>query len=100
LSFFVLRIPLIHIINPTLVGMKRGLFMSYMNTHAAFAPAGGIQELSFDEIDLVSGGHDSVVIDGATYGGAINGTRNGVRGHYDVYHLENGCTVYVWNSGS
>ena len=29
--------------------------MSYMNTHAAFAPAGGIQELSFDEIDLVDG---------------------------------------------
>jgi len=31
-------------------------FMSYMDTHAAFAPAGGIQELSFDEIDLVGGG--------------------------------------------
>ncbi len=30
--------------------------MSYMNTHAAFAPAGGIQELSFDEIDEVAGG--------------------------------------------
>ena len=74
--------------------------MSYMNTHAAFAPAGGIQELSFDEIDLVSGGHDSVDIEGATYGGSINGTRNGVRGHYDDYHLENGCTVYVWNAGS
>ena len=29
--------------------------MSYMNTHAAFAPAGGIQELSFDEVDLVDG---------------------------------------------
>ena len=29
--------------------------MSYMDTHAAFAPAGGIQELSFDEIDLVGG---------------------------------------------
>ena len=29
--------------------------MSYMNTHAAFAPAGGIQELNFDEIDLVGG---------------------------------------------
>ena len=27
-----------------------------MDTHAAFAPAGGIQELSFDEIDLVGGG--------------------------------------------
>jgi hypothetical protein len=36
--------------------MKRGLFMSYMNTHAAFAPAGGIQELSFDEIEEVGGG--------------------------------------------
>lgn len=29
--------------------------MSYMNTHAAFAPAGGIQELSFDEIEEVEG---------------------------------------------
>jgi hypothetical protein len=29
--------------------------MSYMNTHAAFAPAGGIQELNFDELDLVEG---------------------------------------------
>jgi hypothetical protein len=27
-----------------------------MDTHAAFAPAGGIQELSFDEIDEVAGG--------------------------------------------
>ena len=30
--------------------------MSYMDTPAAFAPAGGIQELSFDEIDEVNGG--------------------------------------------
>ena len=30
--------------------------MSYMEHNAAFAPAGGIQELSFDEIDLVEGG--------------------------------------------
>ena len=29
--------------------------MSYMDTPAAFAPAGGIQELSFDEIDAVDG---------------------------------------------
>ena len=29
--------------------------MSHMDTHAAFAPAGGIQELSFDEIDQVDG---------------------------------------------
>jgi hypothetical protein len=29
--------------------------MSYMDHNAAFAPAGGIQELSFDEIDLVGG---------------------------------------------
>jgi hypothetical protein len=29
--------------------------MSYMDTHAAFAPAGGIQELSFDEIEAVGG---------------------------------------------
>jgi hypothetical protein len=30
--------------------------MSYMDAPAAFAPAGGIQELSFDEIDVVNGG--------------------------------------------
>lgn len=30
--------------------------MSYMDAHAAFAPAGGIQELSFDEISHVDGG--------------------------------------------
>ncbi len=30
--------------------------MSYMDTHAAFAPAGGIQELSFDEIAYVGAG--------------------------------------------
>ena len=30
--------------------------MSYMDTHAAFAPAGGIQELSFDELAYVMGG--------------------------------------------
>lgn len=30
--------------------------MSYIDTHAAFAPAGGIQELSFDEIEEVGGG--------------------------------------------
>ncbi len=33
--------------------------VSYMDTHAAFAPAGGIQELSFDEIEVVSGGRRS-----------------------------------------
>jgi hypothetical protein len=70
LSFFVLRLPLIHIINPTLVGIKRGLFMSYMNTHVAFAPAGGIQELSFDEVEEVIGGTDRGV---ATSAGAIGG---------------------------
>jgi hypothetical protein len=37
--------------------MKRGLIMSYMDTHAAFAPAGGIQELSDYEISWVAGGH-------------------------------------------
>jgi hypothetical protein len=33
--------------------------MSYMEHNVAFAPAGGIQELSFDEIDAVSGGRRS-----------------------------------------
>ncbi len=43
--------------------------MSYMNTHAAFAPAGGIQELSFDEIAHVSAGDRG----DATAAGAIGG---------------------------
>ena len=30
--------------------------MSYMDQNVAFAPAGGIQELSFDELFLVDGG--------------------------------------------
>lgn len=33
--------------------------MSYMDTHAAFAPASGFRELSFDEIEVVSGGRRS-----------------------------------------
>lgn len=33
--------------------------MSYMDANANFAPAAGIQELSFDEINHVSGGSDS-----------------------------------------
>ncbi|RRQ52512.1 hypothetical protein [Sphingorhabdus wooponensis] len=43
--------------------------MSYMNTHAAFAPAGGIQELSFDEIAHVGAGDRG----SATAAGAIGG---------------------------
>ena len=38
--------------------------MSYMNTHAAFAPAGGIQELSFDEIEEVGGGPGWAIVAG------------------------------------
>ena len=30
--------------------------MSYMDANVAFAPTGGIQELSFDEIEAVAGG--------------------------------------------
>jgi hypothetical protein len=29
--------------------------MSYMNSNAAFAPVGGIQEIGFDEIESVGG---------------------------------------------
>lgn len=36
--------------------------MSFMDHDAAFAPAGGIQELSFDEIDQVGGGARAVTI--------------------------------------
>lgn len=32
--------------------------MSYMDTHAAFAPPGGMKELTIEEIDLVWGGYD------------------------------------------
>lgn len=35
--------------------------MSYMDHNDAFAPAGGIQELSFDEIEEVSGGFAPIV---------------------------------------
>ena len=45
--------------------------MSYMNTHAAFAPAGGIQELSFDEIDLVGGGIAPLVLAGAVLAATV-----------------------------
>jgi hypothetical protein len=86
LSFFVLRLPLIHIINPTLVGMKRGLFMSYMDTHAAFAPAGGIQELSFDELFMVDGGKVTLrgfgdaVGRGVVFGGIAGGVAGAIFG--------------------
>ena len=30
--------------------------MSYMNSNLAFTPAGGIEDLSFDEVDSVVGG--------------------------------------------
>lgn len=33
--------------------------MSYMDTHAAYEPAGGFRELTFDEIEAVSGGKRS-----------------------------------------
>ena len=42
--------------------------MSYMDTHAAFAPAGGIQELSFDEIEEVGGGRQAATANGAVLG--------------------------------
>jgi|CXWL01.1.fsa_nt_gi hypothetical protein len=48
--------------------------MSYMNHDAAFAPAGGIQELSFDEVDAVAGGPVSastvLAVGAAVVGGA------------------------------
>ncbi len=43
--------------------------MSYMDQNVAFAPTGGIQELSFDEIDAVGGGNRG----DATAGGAVHG---------------------------
>lgn len=33
--------------------------MSYMDAHAAFAHAGGIQELSFNEMNCVNGAGDA-----------------------------------------
>ena len=43
--------------------------MSYMDQNVAFVPAGGIQDLCFDEIDQVGGGNRG----DATAGGAVNG---------------------------
>lgn len=55
--------------------------MSQMN-HAEFALAGGIQELSFDEIDAITGaselGENVLVFGGA--GGAIGGMIGGPKG--------------------
>lgn len=55
--------------------------MSFMGHDAAFAPAGGIQELSFDEVDGVSGG---VGVAGGVIGGVVGGLAGGynyVAGH-------------------
>ncbi len=59
----------------------RGCRMSYMN-HSEFTPAGGIQELSFDEVEQVDGAIAPlviiavlvvVVLGAAFIGGAIDG---------------------------
>ena len=55
--------------------------MSYMGHDAAFAPAGEIQELSFDEVDGVSGG---VGVARGVIGGVVGGLAGGynyVAGH-------------------
>lgn len=56
--------------------------------------------LTTEELDIVSGGHDSVDVAGGTYVGAINGTKDGQAGHYDVYKTADGCTVMIWNAGT
>lgn len=48
-----------------------GDFMSYMDHNAAFAPAGGIQELSFDEVGEVDGGIVPIVAAVLIVGGVI-----------------------------
>jgi hypothetical protein len=40
-------------------------FMSYVDNNAAFAPAGEIQELAFDEIEQVNGAIVPLVLAGA-----------------------------------
>lgn len=49
--------------------------MSYINQNVAFAPAGGIQELSFDEIEEVGGAWVANAVGGAlgAFGGAATG---------------------------
>lgn len=44
------------------VAVIYGEYMSYMDHNAAFAPAGGIQELSFDDIGAVDGGIIPIVV--------------------------------------
>lgn len=56
--------------------------------------------LAENELDMVSGGHDGTNLEGAEYVGAINGTKDGQAGHYDVYQTADGCTVMVWNPGT
>ena len=55
--------------------------MSYMNDHAQFSPAGGIQELTFDEIDEVGGGPGPLVILAAVAAGYV--VVNAVAGFID-----------------
>ena len=54
--------------------------MSYMDTHAAFAPAGGIQELSFDEVLCVGGGNGAR--GNSTAGGSVAGAGAGAAAGY------------------
>ncbi len=49
--------------------------MSYIDQNVAFAPTGGIQELSFDEIGVVNGGDRG----DATVAGAFAGAAAGYR---------------------
>lgn len=51
----------------------KGTQMSYMN-QADFAPAAGVHELSFEEVDRVDGG---VGVPGAAIGGVIGGLAGG-----------------------
>jgi len=63
--------------------METGECMSYMDHNTAFAPAGGIQEMSFQEVDQVGGGAlPALVVLGAKLVGygiaAAAGTATGV----------------------
>lgn len=65
--------------------------MSYMDQNVAFAPAGGIQDLCFDEIDQVGGGNRG----DATANGAVNGATTASAGMIAARYSSVGARIGV-----
>ena len=61
-------------------------------------------QLTANEIAFVSGGHEGGHlyddVPGWTRISSINGTKDGVRGHYDVYRTSGGSTVTIFVPGT